>query len=182
MLSRLLVIVIGLAFLLPIAPALGRSATPTYEVWVLDQGTNQLLIYDGALAVGRGYRGTPEMLDLSPLGGTRPHMIAFTSDGSRAIIANVGNGFVYIFSAHDRRPIFVEDTGLQAHAAIPTPDGSQIVVANQNDKNLTEIVANGSGGYSIGRVLDLDPLQDLPRRRPHLPRANARRAFCLHHP
>jgi DNA-binding beta-propeller fold protein YncE len=122
-----------------------------FEVWVPDQGTNKLYILQG-----KNLKASPEVIDLSSHGGAKPHMIQFNPGYTHAIIANVGSGHVYILRAADRKVVFNEDTGLQAHAAIPSPDGKHILVANQNDKKLTEILTDyAKDEYKIGRTIDL---------------------------
>lgn len=122
-----------------------------FEVWVLDQGMNKLYIFKG-----NNLKASPEIIDLSPHGGAKPHMILFSPGYTHAIIANVASGHVYIMRAADRKVVFNEDTGQQAHAAIPSPDGKRILVANQNDKKLTEILTEYSTDqYKVSRIIDL---------------------------
>jgi len=122
-----------------------------FEVWVLDQGMNKLYIFQG-----NNLKASPEIIDLSPHGGAKPHMILFNPGYTHAIIANVASGHVYIMRAADRKVVFNEDTGQQAHAAIPSPDGKRILVANQNDKKLTEILTDYSTDqYKVSRIIDL---------------------------
>jgi DNA-binding beta-propeller fold protein YncE len=120
-------------------------------VWVLDQGTNQLYIVNG-----KNFKDSPVVIDLTPHGGAKPHMIQFNPGYTHAIIANVASGHVYIMRTADRKVVFNEDTGQQAHAAIPSPDGKRILVANQNDKKLTEILTDyATDQYKVGRTIDL---------------------------
>ncbi|MEO6667761.1 MAG: YncE family protein [Nitrospiria bacterium] len=140
---------------------LGRTAGAAtgFEVWVLDQGTNALLIYDGAKLSAQA---KPERIDLAPLGGAKPHMVLFSPHHDYAFIANVASGHVYVMRASDRKVVFNEDLGQQAHAAVPSPDGTRTLVANQNDKKLTEIVTDyAKGAFQVGRVLDLEQAPEL---------------------
>jgi DNA-binding beta-propeller fold protein YncE len=122
-----------------------------FEVWVPDQGTNKLHIFQG-----KNLKAPPEVIDLAPFGGSKPHMIQFNPGYTHAIIANVASGHIYIMRASDRKVVFNEDTGQQAHAAIPSPDGKRILVANQNDKKLTEILTDYANNQFIaGRTIDL---------------------------
>jgi len=122
-----------------------------FEAWVLDQGTNKLYIFQG-----KDLKASPEAIDLSSHGGAKPHMIQFNPGFTHAIIANVASGHVYIMRAADQKVVFNEDTGQQAHAAIPSPDGKRILVTNQNDKKLTEILTDYAiDQYRVARTIDL---------------------------
>lgn len=139
--------------------AVAADAQAAYEVWVLDQGTNSLLIYDGDKL---GPSAQPEKIDLAPNGGTKPHMVLFSPKYDYAFIANVGSGHVYVMRTSDRKIVFNEDLGQQTHAVIPSPDGKRAVAANQNDKKLTELVTDyGKGAFRVGRVLDLELAPEL---------------------
>jgi hypothetical protein len=81
----------------------------------------------------------------------RPHMILFNEQHTHAVLSFVASGHVVIFDADARRPLncfemtVSETTGTrQAHAAFPAPDGSYILVANQNGKRLERIDTNFS--------------------------------------
>jgi DNA-binding beta-propeller fold protein YncE len=135
------------------------GAAPAFELWVLDQGTNSLLIYDGSKLSAQAQ---PERIDLAPHGGAKPHMVLFSPKQDYALIANVASGHVYVMRASDRKVVFNEDLGQQAHAALPSPDGTRALVANQNDKKVTEIVTDyGKGAFRVGRVLDLEQAPEL---------------------
>lgn len=90
-----------------------------------------------------------------PHGGAKPHMVQFSPQHDYAFIANVASGHVYVMRASDREIVYNEDLGQQAHAAVPSPNGKRALVANQNDKKLTEILAAyGKGTFKTDRVLD----------------------------
>jgi hypothetical protein len=137
-----------------------------FEVWVADQSDTrpgfggQLLIYDGAHLHGRkGAAARP--LERIDLGGAvsdvcraatgrnpvRPHMILFNNAQTHAILSFVASGHVAILDARKRTPLACIETTVgstgtrQAHAAFPAPDGSYILVANQNGKRLERIDA-----------------------------------------
>jgi hypothetical protein len=138
-----------------------------FEVWIADQSDTrkgyggQLLIYDGASLAGpAAARAQPvaridlgaETSDLcverTGRRPTRPHMILFNQEHSHAILSFVASGHVVIFDAAARRPLSCiettervtgQGTFRQAHAAFAAPDGSFIVVANQNGKRLERI-------------------------------------------
>jgi hypothetical protein len=138
-----------------------------FEVWLLDQSDTrpgyggQLLIYDGGHLHGeRAARARPVVrLDLG--GGAadlclaatgrrpvRPHMLLFNTEQSHAVVSFVASGHVVIFDAESRAPLTCLQTTIgstgtrQAHAAFPSPDGSYILVANQNGKRLERIDTN----------------------------------------
>jgi DNA-binding beta-propeller fold protein YncE len=74
----------------------------------------------------------------------RPHMLLFNRDNTHAILAFVASGHVVIFNAATREPVAClrtsqSPTGQQAHAAFPAPDGSYVLVANQNGRRLERI-------------------------------------------
>jgi len=131
-----------------------------YEVWIMDQsdtapdGGGTLYIYQGRDLNGHHAEdAAPEVIDL---GGEardfcidrtgsaprRPHMMFFNEDHSRAIISFVATGHVLFMNAKKRRPVGVVDVGVQAHAAVPSPDDSFVIVADQNGKKLHRIMTD----------------------------------------
>jgi YVTN family beta-propeller protein len=142
----------------------GRAASAVqdadHEVWLLDQadttmdGGGTLYIYQGNdLAGANADRAQPEVIDLGgaardlclSASGTaprRPHMIYFNSTHSHAVISFVTTGHVLVMDTAARAPVSCIDAGEQAHAAVPAPDDTHIVVANQNGKLLQRIRAD----------------------------------------
>jgi hypothetical protein len=143
------------------------AGTGAFEVWIADQSDTrqgyggQLLIYDGdGLAGPEAARAEPiarvdlgaETSDLcheaTGRHPVRPHMVLFNEDHTHAILSFVASGHVVIFDAIGRTPLTCmemtervteQGTFRQAHAAFAAPDGSYIVVANQNGKRLERI-------------------------------------------
>jgi hypothetical protein len=139
-----------------------------FEVWIADQSDTrpgfggQLLIFDGADLLGhRPAKARPAVrLDLGAQTAdlcraatgrnpVRPHMILFNQPHTHAILSFVASGHVVIFDARTRTPLSCFETSVsettgtrQAHAAFPAPDGSYILVANQNGKRLERIDTN----------------------------------------
>lgn len=138
-----------------------------FEVWLADQSDTrpghggQILIYDGARLSGKQpEQAQPSVrLDLGAetaelcrtatgRNPVRPHMILFNTRHTHAVVSFVASGHVVIFDAERRKPLqcfetTVGSTGTrQAHAAFPAPDGSYILVANQNGKRLERIDTN----------------------------------------
>jgi hypothetical protein len=140
-----------------------------FEVWIADQSDTrraesgqtyggQVLIYEGSDLLGR-HAAQAQPIRRVDLGEdtaelcvqqtgrfpVRPHMMLFNNDHTHAIFSFVASGHVVVFDAQHRRPLSclemtVGSTGTrQAHAAFAAPDGSYIVVANQNGKRLERI-------------------------------------------
>ena len=149
-----------------IASAQGRGGLG-YEVWIVDQSNTRGLDHGGTIYIfaGRDLPGrdatVPRPAATIDLGTAtaalcreqtganpvRPHMILFNRQHTHAILAFVASGHVAIFDARSRAPLAClrtteAATGRQAHAAFPSPDGSYILVANQNGKRLERIDAN----------------------------------------
>jgi DNA-binding beta-propeller fold protein YncE len=66
-------------------------------------------------------------------------MVLFNRSRTHAILANVASGHVVFFDAAKRKPVGCIDVGVQAHAAVPSPDEKYVLVANQNGKLLQRI-------------------------------------------
>lgn len=158
--------------------------TRPFEVWIADQSDTrpgyggQLLIYDGRDLMGTVPADTPpavrmdlgaETADLcraaTGRNPVRPHMILFNTGQTHAIVSFVASGHVVIFDADTRAPLRCFETTVsastktrQAHAAFPAPDGSYILVANQNGKQLERIdtdYATGTFVHNAAATLDL---------------------------
>ena len=138
-----------------------------FEVWIADQSDTrpgfggQLLIYEGSDLMGKkAAQATPvARLDLGAdtsalcMASTgrhpvRPHMVLFNNEHTHAVLSFVASGHVVIFDAEARKPLNCFETTVgttktrQAQAAFPAPDGSYILVANQNGKRLDRIDTN----------------------------------------
>jgi hypothetical protein len=144
-----------------------RIPRRNYEVWIVDQSNSRGLDHGGTIYIyaGRDLPGdagsTPRPQTVVDLGGevaamcreqtganpVRPHMLLFNRTHTHATLAFVASGHVVMFDAAARRPLAClrtteSPTGRQAHAAFPSPDGTYILVANQNGKRLERIDAN----------------------------------------
>jgi DNA-binding beta-propeller fold protein YncE len=163
---------------LAIAGAAGatRSGGEGFEVWAVDQsntnGTTSggaIHVYDGhALSGARAATAESERIDLG--GATvalclaqtgtapvRPHMVFFNSGQTHAILAFVASGHVVFFDAETRAPVACIDVGVQAHAAVPSPDESYVVVANQNGKLLQRIATDyATNTFALETAATLD--------------------------
>jgi hypothetical protein len=162
-----LVTVGAVAFLLgwPVSAVDERSGG--FEVWMADQSDTrpgfggQLLVYEGAHLMGK-HAAEAMPITRVDLGAetadvcraatgrnpVRPHMILFNNKHTHAVLSFVASGHVVILDAVSRQPLACFETTVgttktrQAHAAFPAPDGSYILVANQNGKRLERIDTN----------------------------------------
>lgn len=158
-------------------PAQGQSNgrdRQNYEVWVVDQSNTDGMSHGGTLyiypgeALGRGAGpATPERIDLAGAvtglcrhttgaDPVRPHMVFFNRTRTHAVLSFVASGHVVVFDADTRAPVACLHASAgaggarQAHAAIPAPDDSYILVANQNGKLLERIAADfGSNSFHL---------------------------------
>lgn len=128
-----------------------------YEVWIIDQsdtrpdGGGTLYIYQGGDLEGADAASAPpEVVDLGGAArdlclaqtGTaprRPHMFFFSPSRTHAAVAFVTTGHVLFMETATRTPVGCVDVGVQAHAAVPSHDGTFVVVANQNGRLLQRI-------------------------------------------
>jgi YVTN family beta-propeller protein len=125
-----------------------------YEVWLSDQTHDRVLVYEG---------DTWELLreiDLADpdreRGTSKPHMINFSPDGRYAYVANVGapaqTNNVAIIDTETYELAATIGTGGSAHAAVPSPDGNRIWVANITEHHLTEILFDSAAGtWTVSR-------------------------------
>ena len=160
------------------------ASAKDFEVWLVDQSNSNgkafggsIHIYDGDGLGGKAAASTPssEVMDLSGataamcLASTgahpvRPHMLFFDSTHRHAILSFVTSGHVVIFDAARRKPVACLRTSVgaggarQAHAAVPSPDDTFILVANQNGKLLERIdthYASNTYGLNAAATIDL---------------------------
>ena len=145
----------------------GAARRRGFEVWLADQSDTrpgfggQLVIYEGSDLMSQNAASAKpiERLDLGAGAAdlcraatgrnpVRPHMLAFNREQTHAVLSFVASGHVVIFDAERRAALSCFETTVggtgtrQAHAAFPSPDGSYILVANQNGKRLERIDAN----------------------------------------
>jgi DNA-binding beta-propeller fold protein YncE len=157
------------------------DSTRDYEVWVVDQSNSPGVAHGGAIhiyprtAVASMPAGADkEVIDLSAettalcqsatgAPPARPHMLFFNSTSTHAVLSFVASGHVVIFNASSRQPVACLRTAAgtggarQAHAAVPAPDDSYIVVANQNGKRLERIDANfGANTFTLNDAAAID--------------------------
>ena len=155
---------ISLALVVAVSASAATPNKGAYEVWVIDQSDTRGLDHGGTLHIfaGKEFTGgrvpSPGSAVTVDLGGAaaalcrertganpvRPHMVLFNAEHTHAVVAFVASGHVLVLDAATRAPIECirttqSPTGRQAHAAFPAPDGSYVLVANQNGKRLERI-------------------------------------------
>jgi hypothetical protein len=164
------------------------SGEAPFEVWAIDQsdttaaGGGTLYVYDGPSLAGQG-RASVEVIDLGGAAESacvartgakpqRPHMLMFSPDETHGVLAYVTSGHVLFMNAATRMPVGCLRMSVgaggarQAHAAFPSPDGTYVVVANQNGKLLERIKTNwatDSFVHDTAATLDLGALQNADR-------------------
>ena len=155
----------ALVFGATLLPAAGNDK---YEVWAIDQSNSPGRNYGGTLYVWDGHdledkqRAASAVPIKVDLGGAardlcvartgrdpvRPHMLAINRSQTHAIVSFVASGHVLFLNAATREPVDCVETSVgaggarQVHFAIPSPDETYIVAANQNGKLLERINTN----------------------------------------
>jgi DNA-binding beta-propeller fold protein YncE len=136
------------------------------EVWVLDQGTDTVHVYDG----DDGFTELttidlrPDTLESAgfarPTGAsTVPHMIEFDSQDRFAFIASTAGGVTIVVDARSKQVVDVLRTGAGSHMAAVTPDDRAVWVAAIGSREMVEIELDlDAGDFTIGRRL---PVADL---------------------
>ncbi len=166
--------VLAFALALLVASAFSLSPAPAhadgYEVWVVDQanpaqGGDRLYIFSqdawGEPREAHYLWERAEGVGDGP--GTRPHLLTFNTSHSHGLLANVASGHVYVIRTSDRALVASIDVGDQAHGAIASTDGSQILVSNQNGKKVARITADFTGerfSHDVAGDLDLAALEN----------------------
>jgi hypothetical protein len=153
-----------LALVVGVPAVAATPETQAYEVWIIDQSDTRGLDHGGTLHIfshkdlADGQVPARDAGETVDLGGAsaalcrertganpvRPHMVLFNGENTHAVVAFVASGHVLVLDAATRAPLEClrtsqAPTGRQAHAAFPAPDGTYILVANQNGKRLERI-------------------------------------------
>ncbi|MGH9662574.1 MAG: hypothetical protein ACRD96_28755, partial [Bryobacteraceae bacterium] len=170
-------------FLATSGSAQAPRAAGGYEVWVVDQSDTRGQNHGGTLYIfaaadveaGTVSSAKPSAtVDLAAetaalcrtrtgANPVRPHMVLFNRAHTHAALSFVASGHVVVFDAASRKPLECvrtteASTGRQAHAAFPSPDGSYILIANQNGKRLERVdsdFAKGTFTHNTAATLDL---------------------------
>jgi DNA-binding beta-propeller fold protein YncE len=162
------------AVVFAIAGSAGKEKD-AFEVWAVDQsntpGTTSggtLYVYRGSELMDAAAAAVPERIDLggavkalcearTGTAPVRPHMVFFDSAHEHAVLSFVASGHVVLLDADTRAPTACVDVGVQAHAAVPAPDDSYVVVANQNGKLLQRITTDfETGTFALDAAATLD--------------------------
>jgi DNA-binding beta-propeller fold protein YncE len=150
------------------------TASAKGEVWVLDQGTDTVHIYDGdaGFAEVTTIDLRPDTLEAAgftrPTGQTTvPHMIEFDSQDRYAFIASTAGGVTIVVDARTKQVVEVLRTGAGTHMAAVTPDDSAAWIAAIGARQMVEIPLDLDADdptFAVGRRLDvaelLAPLED----------------------
>ncbi len=174
----ILLLVLVVAAALPVTSSLAHNPSERkgdFEVWLLDQsdttadGGGTLYVYQGHDLDGhQASNAVPQVIDLGGAArdfciaqtGTaprRPHMMFFNETHKRAIISFVLTGHVLFLNAKKRTLVGVVDVGAQAHAAVPSPDDTFVLVADQGGKKLHRIDTDyATDTYTLDPAATLD--------------------------
>jgi DNA-binding beta-propeller fold protein YncE len=134
-----------------------------YEVWSLDQGTDQIHVYSSldyrrvatidvrpAALAGRGFQHVPA----GPR--TVPHMIDFDSQDRYAFVAATAGAATIVIDARSKEVVEVLGTGAGSHMVAVRPDDSAAWVAAIGSQELVEI--------TLGRLNSGRPTFELSAR------------------
>lgn len=148
-----------------------HAASHGHEVWMLDQGTDLIHVYDArrnyrevatvdvsfaALQAAGFQRGNP-----NPDAPTVPHMIDFDSRYRYAFVAATSGASTIVIDARLKRVVAVLPTGGGSHMAAVTPDDSAVWTAAIGARQMVEIPLNldaPNPTFAIGRVLSVPEL------------------------
>jgi DNA-binding beta-propeller fold protein YncE len=144
------------------------AATAKGEVWVLDQGTDLVHVYDGDddFAEVTTIDLRPDTLEAAgftrPTGEvTVPHMIEFDSEQRYAFIAATAGSSTIVVDARSKEVVEVLRTGGGSHMAAVTPDDTAVWVAAIGTREMVEIELDldaDEPSFELGRQL---PVADL---------------------
>lgn len=148
---RALAAILCLSSALAFFPVASVAQGPSYELWVGNQTTDEVLIFDGR-SLSLVARIPMDTDDRPATSG--PHLITFTPDNRFALVANVVAGAnrnnIVVIEAASRRIVGVVPAGPSAHQAKPSPDGRRFWVVNVASHDLTEVEIQGTA-FSPGR-------------------------------
>jgi DNA-binding beta-propeller fold protein YncE len=134
-----------------------------YEVWSLDQGTDQIHVYSSldyrmvatidvspAALAGRGFQHVPA----GPR--TVPHMIDFDSQDRYAFVAATAGAATIVIDARSKEVVEVLGTGAGSHMVAVMPDDSAAWTAAIGSQEMVEI--------KLGRLNSAQPAFELSAR------------------
>lgn len=145
-----------LALLVILAGIVGgqlQGEAQALEVWVSDQEGDRLLVLDGATLSVKAE--IPMDGDGEPA-TSKPHMVLFSPDGRYAYVALVAAGAVAVVDAETKAVVAKIPTGTKAHAPMPSPDGTRLLVVNVGEATVTEILTDTRRGrFERGRTIPM---------------------------
>lgn len=150
-------------------PPAGTSAETPHEVWMLDQGTDTVHVFDEhreriadidlsrhALAEGFGYDWNAH-----PQGAVVPHMIDFDSQHRYAFIAATAGAATIVVDAEAKEVVAVLPTGGGTHMAAVAPGDETVWVAAIGAEQLVRIdiaLDDVSPEFTIGEHFQVEGL------------------------
>jgi DNA-binding beta-propeller fold protein YncE len=151
--SRAAAAVLGLASVVAFFPVASTAQGPSYELWVGNQTTDEVLVFDGR-TLSLVARIPVDSDDRPATSG--PHLITFTPDNRLALVANVVAGAnrnnIVVIDAVSRRIVGTVPAGPAAHQAKPSPDGRRFWVVNVAAHDLMEVEIQGTSFSSRRRI------------------------------
>ncbi|NJP38358.1 YncE family protein [Alkalicoccus luteus] len=143
----------GVLLIAGATPAAAESDAQ-YEVWMADQGTDTIHIYNED-------HEEIDTIDFDDV-GENPHMLLFDDDYEYAYAANMGSGTVSVIHGESREVVGTIETDEGAHAAVPNPNGETVLVANTPGESLSQIsLDHENGEYEVAQELDLTEVDSL---------------------
>ncbi|MDA0269997.1 MAG: hypothetical protein O2919_03110 [Chloroflexi bacterium] len=140
---------------------------PDHEIWVLDQGTDSISIYNSDHELVSAINVSPEALrqvnpDFNPESGvTVPHMIDFDSDWNYAFVAGTAGGVTIVIDANRREVVAALQTGGGSRMAAVTPDDDAVWVAAIGARQLVQIPLDLKAEnpvFQIGATISVETL------------------------
>ncbi len=120
-----------------------------YEIWALDQGTDNIYVYSPSDHAEAEYDLIEEVDlheydDVEPNedGNVTPHMIAYSSDYAYAAVACTNGAQTLIFRTEDYELVAALNTGPGSHFAGFTPDDDAIIVDVIGDSTILRVEAD----------------------------------------
>ncbi|HEX5166324.1 MAG TPA: beta-propeller fold lactonase family protein [Thermomicrobiales bacterium] len=130
--SRIFWLLTSVLMLLGAVPAT-TAAKGGPELWIMGQDTSRIFILKGS--------DLQETVQLPA--GTGPHMTRFSPDGRFAYVSGVVSGDLIVLDAQTHEIIQTLDLGTSGvHEAAPSPDGSELFVAQQTTRELIRVAVD----------------------------------------
>ncbi len=158
---------IGVLAALAVGAYLLFFQVPDHEIWVLDQGTDRISIYNSDHQLVSAINVSPEALrrvnpDFDPAAGvTVPHMIDFDSDWNYAFVAATAGGATIVIDTDRREVVAVLLTGGGSHMAAVTPDDDAVWVAAIGARQLVKIPLDLQADNPVFEISDIVNVEEL---------------------